>query len=151
MVRVERDLQGLDITVALEVLLKGHRGNLLGDAANENVVVDDLLGVGAEQVVVEWEGTRGLAIGELKVAHLLACESELVLLGDRHDRRVEGAVQITADLGHALKHNAGLRLEDRGEAGGGGLGLGEVVQVQIVLGSLGCVHYHFDYFFFGFV
>merc|ERR1719246_70966 len=148
-VRVKRDLQRLNVTVTLEVLLESLGSDLLGDAAHEDVVVDDLLGVGAEQVIVEGEGAGGLSIGELEVAHLLAGKRELVLLRDGHNSRVEGAVQVTADLGHALEHDAGLRLQDGCEASAGGLRLGQVVKIQVVLGSLGCVHYHFNYFFFG--
>jgi len=48
-------------------------------------VVNNFLGIGAEQVVVEWEGSRGLAWSELEVAHLFAGESKLVFLRDRHD------------------------------------------------------------------
>ena len=120
MVRVEGDLEGLNLTIAREVLLKGLRRDLLRDLAHEDVVIDDLLRVGAEKIVVEGKSAGGLAIGELEVSHLLAGEGKLVLLGDRHDGRVEGTVQVTTDLRHALKHNTGLRLKDGCEPSAGG-------------------------------
>ena len=52
---------------------------------------------------------------------------------------------------HARKDNASLLLEDGGEAGGGGFVFWEVVEVQVVLCSLGCIHYHGIFcFMFGF-
>ena len=52
---------------------------------------------------------------------------------------------------HAREDDASLLLEDGGEAGGGGFGFWEVVEVQVVLCSLGCIHYHgFVFFVFGF-
>ena len=145
-IRVEGDLEGLDVTVAGEVLLELLGSHLLGDAAHKDVVVNDLLGVGAEQVVVEGQGAGWLAWGQLEVAHLLAGEDELILLRDRHDGGVEGAVKVASDLGHTGEDNAGSLLEDGGELGARGLVLRQVVEVQIVLGSLGCIHYHFVFF-----
>jgi len=142
-VRVERDLQRFDVSVAREVLFKSLRSDLLGDLAHEDVVVDNFLGVGSKEIVVEGESARWLAWGKLEVAHLFAGLREFVLLGDGHNGRVEGAVKIASDLGHTRKHNAGLVLEDRSETGAGGLILGEIVKVQIVLGALSSVHYHF--------
>merc|ERR1711893_287680 len=66
-------------------------------------------------------------------------------LRDGHDGRVEWAVEITTDLRHALKHDASLLLENRCESSAGGIRLGQVVKVEIVLGSLGRLH---GYFFF---
>lgn len=85
MIRVKRNLERLDVTVLREVLLQVLRGHLLGYLAHEDVVVDDLLRVRAQQVVVEGEGAGGLALGELKVAKLLAGLVEFVLLWDGHD------------------------------------------------------------------
>jgi len=82
------------------VFLKLLRRQFLGNFAHENVVIDNLLGVGSKEIVVEGEGTRRLSWRKLKVAHLFAGKGKLVLLGDSHDCRVEGAVQITSDLGH---------------------------------------------------
>jgi len=128
------------------VLLELLGGHFLGDAAHENVVVNDFLGVGAEQVVVEGEGAGGLVLGQLEVAHLLASKDEFVLLWDRHDSGVEGAVKIASDLGHTGEDNASFLLEDGCKLGAGGLKLGEVVEVQVVLSSLGCIHYHCLFF-----
>ena len=114
MVRVERDLEGLDVTVASEVLLEPRRRHFLRDAAHKDVVIDDLLGVGTEQVVVEGQGATGLASCKLKVAHLFAGELEFVLLGDLHDSRIKWAVQVTSDLGNTREHDASLCLQHRG-------------------------------------
>jgi len=100
MIGVEGDLEGLDVTILDEVLLKELWGHLLGDLTHEDVVVHDLLWVRAKKVVVEGEATGWLSVGKLKVTQLLAGLDELVLLGDRHDSGVEGAVEITSDLGH---------------------------------------------------
>ena len=121
--------------------------HLFWDAADKDVVVNNFLGVGAEQIVVEWQSSRRLAWSELEVAHLFAGKSKLVFLRDCHDGCVEGAVDVTADLRHARKDDASLLLEDGGEAGGGGFGFWEVVEVQVVLCSLGCIHYHGFVFF----
>ena len=124
------------------MLLESVGGELLGDASHEDVVVDDFLGVGAEEIVVEGEGAGGLAWGELEVAHLFAGNLELVLFWDLHDSRVEGSVQIASDLRNTGEHDSSLVLEDGGELGAGGLGLGQVVEVEVVLGTLGVVHNH---------
>ena len=128
-------------------------GELLWDASHKDVVVDDLLGVGSEQVVVEGESAGWLAWGELEVAHLLAGDDEFVLFGDLHDGGVEGAVKIASDLRNARKHNSGLGLQHGGESGARGFGLGQVVKVEVVLGTLSVVHNHFVFsflFLFGF-
>ena len=134
------------------MLLELGGSKFLRDAAHKNVVVDDLLRVGAEKVIVEWKRTRRLAGCELEVAHLLASELEFVLFRDLHDGRVEGTVQITADLRDTGQYDAGLVLEDRGEPCAGGFTLGQVVEVEVVLGTLSVVHNHFvDVFFVLFV
>ena len=92
MVRTKRDLERLDVTVAREVLFELLWGDVLGNLAHENVVINDLLWVGAEQVIVERKGTAGFTLGKLKVAHFLASELEFVLLRDLHDSGVEWAV-----------------------------------------------------------
>ena len=142
-VRVEGDLQGLDVTVAGEVLLELLGGELLGDASHKDVVVDDFLGVRSEQVVVEGKGTGGLAWGELEVAHLLAGKDELVLLGDLHDGGIEGTVKVASDLWNTCEDDSGLGLQDGGKLGARGFSLGQVVEVEVVLGTLGVVHNHF--------
>ena len=92
MVRTKRDLERLDVTVAREMLFELLWGNAFGNLAHENVVINDLLWVRAEQVIVERKGTAGLTLLELKVAHFLASELEFVLLRDLHDGGVEWAV-----------------------------------------------------------
>ena len=57
----------------------------LRDFAHEDVVINNLLWVRAEQVVVEGQGATGLAWCKLKVAHLFASELEFVFLRDLHD------------------------------------------------------------------
>ena len=60
-------------------------GNAFGDLAHENVVINDLLWVRAEQVIIERKGTARFTLLKLKVAHFLASELEFVLLRDLHD------------------------------------------------------------------
>ena len=114
MVRVEGDLQRLDVTIAGEVLFELGGAELLGNAAHKDVVVNNFLGVGAKQVVVEGQSARWLAWGELEVAHLLAGDGKLVLLGDLHDSRVEGAIKIASDLGNTCEDDSSLGLQHRG-------------------------------------
>ena len=147
MIGVQRDLQRLDVTIALEVLFKLLRRQILRDPAHEDVVINNFLGVGAEKVVVKRKGSGGLAFGEFEVAHLFAGKVEFLLLWDRHDGRIEGSVEVTTDLWHALEHDTRFILEYGSEAGACSLLLGQVVQVEIVLGSLSVVDCHF---FFGF-
>jgi hypothetical protein len=54
---VQRDLQRLDVAIALEVLFELLRRQLLGNSADEDVVIDNLLRVGAEEVIVERKGS----------------------------------------------------------------------------------------------
>ena len=124
------------------MLLECFRAHVLRDLSDEDVVVNNLLGVGAEKVIVKGKRTGRLAWGELEVAHLFAGNLELVLFWDLHDSRVEGAVQIASDLRNTGEHDSSLILEDGGELGAGGLGLGQVVEVEVVLGTLGVVHNH---------
>ena len=151
MVRVERDLEGLDVTVAGEVFLELGWRQFLRDAAHKDVVIDNLLRVGAEQVVVEGQGATGLAWCKLKVAHLFASELEFVFLRDLHDGRVKWAVQVTSDLWNTGEHDASLLLQHRGQLGAGGLGLGEIVEIEVVLSTLGVVHNHVEFCCFVFV
>ena len=145
MVGVEGDLEGLDVTVAREVLLETVWGKFLGDFTHKDVVVNDLLRVGAKEVVIKGKSAGWLSVSKLEVAHLLASESELVFLGDGHDGRVERTVDVASDLRHTREDDAGLLLQDRCEAGRCSLTLWEVVQVEVVLGALSRVDCHFDF------
>ena len=85
MVGAEGDFQRFDVTIAGEVLLQLWRAQCLGDFADKDVVVNNLLRVRSEEIVVEGQGAGGLTIGQLEVTHLFASKSKLVILGDRHD------------------------------------------------------------------
>ena len=124
---------------------------LLWDASHKDVVVDDLLGVGSEQVVIEGKSARWLAWGELEVAHLLAGVDKFILFGDLHDGGVEGSVKIASDLWNTCEYNSGLGLKDGSELGARGFSLRQVVQVEVVLGTLSVVHNHFVLVVFVFV
>jgi len=155
MVRVEGDFQRLDFSVLCKVLLECFRGHVLRDLSNEDVVVNNLLRVRSEKVIVVGEGSAGLAFSELEVSELLACLLELVFLGDGHDGRVEGSVDVSSNLWNPAEDDAGLLLEVSGEFGGRGDVLGEVVDVKVVLSAVGGVnHLHgvvLVVFLFGFV
>ena len=112
----------------LELLWSG----VLVDAAHEDVLVDDPLRVGAEKIVVEGESTGSLTIHHLKVPHLFTCLGELVVLWNCHDSRVEGSIEVSANLGMAGKYDTCLLLEDVSESGAC-RGLRQVVQVEVVL------------------
>ena len=98
MVGVERYLQRLYLTIASEVLLELLWGCVLVDAAHEDVLIDDPLRVGTKKVIVEGEPTGSLTTHHLEVPHLFASLSELFVLGDCHDGRVEWSVEVSAYL-----------------------------------------------------
>lgn len=88
MVRVERDLERLDLSELGEELLQLKWLHGLWDLAHKDVVIHNLLGVGPEQVVVIGEGTAWLVWHKLEVSELLAGGLELVFLWDGDDGRV---------------------------------------------------------------
>ena len=73
-------------------------GRILVDSAHKNVLVDDPLWVCSKKVVIEGEPTGSLTTLHLKVPHLLASLSKLVVFRYCHDRRVERSVKVSANL-----------------------------------------------------
>ena len=84
-VRVERNLEGLDISVLAEEGLELRWLHVLWNLAHKDVVVNNLLWVGSQKIIIVWESTTLLAWDELEVTELLAGELELVLLWDSDD------------------------------------------------------------------
>jgi len=131
-VGVERHLEGLDLSVLLELLLELGGGDVGGDLADEDVVLVEFLGVGSEELVVVGEGTARLVV-ELEVAEGLASLSKFLVIGDGDDSGVERFVEISTNLRLAVKLNVGLVLEVASKLDGGVVLLGEVVDVEVVL------------------
>lgn len=132
MVSVEGDLQRLDVTILGEVFFKFGGRDIGGDFAHEDVVVNELLGVGSEEFVVVGESTARLAI-ELEVAEGFTGLLELGVVSYGDDGSEEGFVDVTTNLRLSIELDIGLFLEVFGELDGGVLLLGEVVDVEIVL------------------
>ena len=90
------------------MFLKLLRGQFLGDLTHEDVVVNDLLGVGSKQVIVIGEGTAWLVWDKLEVSELLAGGLELVFLWDGDDGGVEGTIDVSADLRDSVEYDVCL-------------------------------------------
>ena len=99
------------------MLLELFGRHLLWDFPDKEVVVNNLLWVGSQQVVVVRKSTTWLAWSKFEVAEGLACLLEFVFFRNGHDGGVEGSVNITSYLRNSAKDDASLVLEVGGELG----------------------------------
>jgi hypothetical protein len=109
-VRGHGDLQGLDITEARAVIVKPLRvvDVVLGDLADEDVVIRETLRVGTLERVVEWQASCpvlaclvcGLVDGFVvhEVAEVLASALEGFFVLDADDGGAEGTIEFASDL-----------------------------------------------------
>ena len=67
------------------MLLKLKWLHVLGDFSDKEIVVNNLLWVGAQQIIVIRESATWLTRGKFEVAELLACFTELVIFWNCHD------------------------------------------------------------------
>jgi len=111
-VGVKRDLQTLNVTILGEVFLKLLGVHVGGDLLDEEVVLNESLGVGTEKLIVEGE-TSALASINFEISEHLASFLELLSVRNLNDGSVERLVDISLDLRNTLKINTGF-LEDLG-------------------------------------
>ena len=133
MIRVKGDLKTLDLSETLEFLLEVSMSEVLWHTSHEDVVGEELLFVGSEQLLVELEGSALLSF-DLEVLHGLAgfVESDWVL--DADDSRVEWSGDVLLDLWLLVKKNVGLFLEGDGDLSG--IGLVSLVNGAVTIGKV---------------
>lgn len=138
MVRVQRDLEGLDWTKLFKMFVKIDLVHFLGNGADEDVVREELLLVGTKKLSVEGKGTAWLAF-DLEVAHLVTGVLELIGIFDADHGTVERLGDIIFDLGllGINEGNTGLVLKDLGEFDGADVLLGKIVEVDVLRGFHG--------------
>jgi len=116
-VSIKRDLQTLNVTILGEVFLELLGVHVRGDLLNEEIVINESLGVGTEKLIVEGEGSALSSIN-FEISEHLASFFELLRVSNLNDGSVERFVDISLDLGNTLKINTGfledLRNLDRG-------------------------------------
>lgn len=126
MVRVEGDLQTLNVSVCREFLLKVLVFHFLWELSHENVVGDELILVSTKQVFVELKSSALLAI-DLEELHLFTGVLELLSIGDAENSAEERSGVISLDLWLRFKNDTSLTLKDLGQ-----LNRGEVVLWEVV-------------------
>jgi len=159
-VRGQGDLQGLDITEARAVIVEPLRvvDVVLGDLADEDVVIRETLRVGTLERVVEWQASCpvlaclvcGLVDGFVvhEVAEVLASALKGFFVLDADDGGAEGTIEFASDLRLELEDIACLLLDNQGNLVRVGGFLGEVVKVQVVCPLVVTHHLHFLFFVF---
>lgn len=114
MIRVERNLERLDLTDSLEFLLEVDVFKILWNLSNENIVGHELLFVASEKLLIELKSSAWL-VSNLEVFHGL---NSLVESGDIlnvNDSGVERSDEIFSDLWLGVKDNSSLLLESNGD------------------------------------
>ena len=132
-ITVERNLERLDGTNLAEDLMQLLMSDILRDGTDEDVLREELLLVGTEELSIERKSTALLAV-DLEVSHLLAGSLELLGVLDVDHGGVEGLGDVILDLRSlgVTEDNAGLILEAFGNLDRGDLVLGEIVQVDVL-------------------
>ena len=125
-VLVERDLQAFHFSVLREHVLQVLVTQVLGNVADEHIVLTEFLSVVAQQVPVKLQRPTLLAI-DGEVAHLLTSCLVLFLVFDVDDARVEGPRHVLFDLRSSLKQHASLLLENHGQLAGAGEVFWEII------------------------
>jgi len=143
-VRVEGDLETLDLSALLEHLVQVLVLDILWHL-DEDVVVVQLVLVATEQLLVEWKGTALLAV-DLEVLHLLASLFELLGVLDADHGGVEWSGDVSLDLWLGVEDNSGFVLEGDCNLVAADLVLGKIVQVD-KLGSVHCISRKFLIFY----
>ena len=127
-VRIERDLETLDLSALLEhgvqVLVLDVLWHL-----DEDVVVVQLVLVATKQLLVEGKSTALLAI-DLEVLHLLASLFKLLGVLDADHGGVEWSGDVSLDLGLGVEDDSGFLLEGDCNLVAADLVLGKIVQVD---------------------
>ena len=115
----------------------------LWHASHEDVVGEELLFVGSEQLLVELEGSALLAF-DLEVLHGLACLVEGNWVLDADDSRVEWSGNVLLNLWLGVKKNVGFFLESDGDLSRIGLISWKVVEIDevLLLVSGGVLHFY---------
>lgn len=114
---VKRDLKTLDITILGEVFLKLLGVHVGRDLLNEEVVINESLRVGTEQLIVERKSSA-LASINLEVSENCTSFLELLRVRDLEDGGVERFVEISLDLRYTLKIDSGFLKKLRNLNGG---------------------------------
>jgi hypothetical protein len=131
-IRVKGNLKTLDLTEGLELLLEVVMLEVLWDALDEDVVGQELLLVGSEELLVELKSSALLAL-DLEISHGLAglVEGDWVL--DADDSRVEWGGDVLLDLWLGVKEDVGFLLEGDGDLSRVGLISWKIIEIDKVL------------------
>jgi hypothetical protein len=113
-IRVKGNLKTFDLTETLILLLEVGMLEVLWHALDENVVGQELLLVGSEELLVELEGSALLAL-DLEISHGLAGSVEGDWVLDADDGRVEWGGDVLLDLWLGFKEDVGSLLEGDGD------------------------------------
>jgi hypothetical protein len=128
---VEGDFAWDNASKMLEVIFKILGVFVFWNLSDEKVLRHELREVDSSEVCAVGESAAGLAF-EFEVAEVLLDSLKLVGIVDSDYGRVEGLLEVAADLG-LLDFDAGLALNEGGEFHWGVLVLGQVVEVDNVL------------------
>lgn len=148
MVTIKRDLEGLNLTNALEFGLEIGVLFVLWDLADEDVVRHELLFVASEKLLVKLESSTWLLFN-LEIFHCLNSFVESNWVFNADDSRVEWSGDVLSDLRLGIEKDTSLLFEGDGDFFGIGLILWKIVQIDqvLLLFSYGVTHLDFLYFF----